>query len=78
MDLGTVSGAGKHVQVELVSAQQDIDVAYQDALDKIRLRTVKKEEDAPAFAPKQPTEQQQKDIYVRSSSTTFAEAPGQF
>ena len=68
VDLGSVQGVGKHVQVELVSAQQDIDIAYQDALDNIRLKRAKvDDEEVPAA--KGPSEQQQKDIYVSGLSS---------
>lgn len=50
------------MEVELVSAQQDIDIAYQDALDNNRLKRAKVDQDE---APKGTiSEQQQKDIYV--------------
>ncbi|KAK4687986.1 chitin synthase, partial [Tremellales sp. Uapishka_1] len=62
-DLGAVQGVGKHVEVELVSAQQDIDIAYQDALDNIRLKRAKvDDEDGPP--KKDLSEQQQKDTYL--------------
>jgi chitin synthase len=57
---------GKHVEVELVSAQQDIDIVYQDALDNIRLKRAKvDEEEKPART--EVSEQQQKDIYVSTA-----------
>lgn len=63
MDLGAIQGVGRHVQVELVSAQQDIDIAYQDALDNIRLKRGRV--DAEELPPvKDGSEQQQKDSYV--------------
>lgn len=63
VDLGAVHGVGRHVEVELVSAQHDIDIAYQDALDNIRLKRARvDEEELPAR--KDGTEQQQKDVYV--------------
>jgi hypothetical protein len=62
VDLGAVQGVGKHVEVELVSAQQDIDIAYQDALDNIRLKRAKVDEAPPS--KKEQSEQQQKDTYV--------------
>jgi chitin synthase len=66
VDLGAVHGVGKHVEVDLVSAQQDIDIAYQDALDNIRLkRALVEEDEAPRGKGK--TEQQQKDTYVSTS-----------
>ena len=57
-DLGTVQGVGKHVQVDLVSAQTDIDTAYQDALDNIRLKRALVE------PKKVSSEQLQKDVYA--------------
>lgn len=63
VDLGAIKGVGRHVQVELVSAQQDIDIAYQDALDNIRLKRARV--DADELPPRgDRTEQQQKDTYV--------------
>jgi chitin synthase len=63
VDLGAIQGVGRHVQVELVSAQQDIDIAYQDALDNIRLKRGRV--DADELPPKRDaTEQEQKDSYV--------------
>ncbi|WVQ84997.1 hypothetical protein IAT38_007161 [Cryptococcus sp. DSM 104549] len=62
-DLGAVHGVGKHVEVELVSAQQDIDIAYQDALDNIRLKRT--QVDPPKPGPnKEVSEQAQKDVYA--------------
>ena len=62
-DLGAVQGIGNQVEVELVSAQQDIDSAYQDALDNIRLKRAKVDSDE--LPPKKEmSEQQQKDVYV--------------
>lgn len=63
VDLGAVQGVGNHVEVELVSAQHDIDSAYQDALDNIRLKRARVEEEELPHR-KEPTEQQQKDTYV--------------
>ena len=64
VDLGAIQGVGRNVEVELVSAQQDIDIAYQDALDNIRLKRGRVEdEDVPSR--KEVSEQQQKDVYVR-------------
>ena len=55
---------GNRVEVELVSAQQDIDIAYQDALDNIRLKRARvDDEELPPR--KELSEQQQKDVYVR-------------
>lgn len=63
MDLGAIHGVGKHVEVELVSAQQDIDIAYQDALDNIRLKRARVDDEE--LPPKKElSEQQQKDVYV--------------
>ncbi|WVQ73359.1 hypothetical protein IAR50_002928 [Cryptococcus sp. DSM 104548] len=62
-DLGAVQGVGNHVEVELVTAQQDIDGAYQDALDNIRLKGAKEQKVEPS--PNQPkSEQAQKDVYA--------------
>lgn len=63
VDLGAVQVIGNHVEVELVSAQHDIDTAYQDALDNIRLKRAKIDEDE---APPREglSDQEQKDIYV--------------
>lgn len=67
-DLGAIQGVGRHVQVELVSAQHDIDVAYQDALDNIRLKRARV--DADELPPrKDASEQQQKDTYVSISAS---------
>ena len=57
-DLGSVQGVGKHVQVELVSSQTDIDTAYQDSLDNIRLKRNYVE------PKKESGEQLQKDVYA--------------
>jgi len=63
VDLGAVHGVGNRVEVELVSAQQDIDIAYQDALDNIRLKRARvDDEELPP--KKEMSEQQQKDVYV--------------
>ena len=64
VDLGAIQGIGKHVEVELVSAQQDIDTAYQDALDNIRLKRAKVDDDSEKPPNKAVSEQQQKDTYV--------------
>jgi hypothetical protein len=66
VDLGAVQGIGKHVEVELVSAQQDIDIAYQDALDNIRVKRAKVDEDERPSNREQ-KEQRQKDIYVSTA-----------
>jgi chitin synthase len=63
VDLGAIQGVGKHVEVELVSRQQDIDSSYQDALDNIRLKRARVDDDE-LPRRKEMTEQQQKDIYV--------------
>lgn len=79
VDLGAIQGVGRHVQVELVSAQQDIDIAYQDALDNIRLKRGRV--DADELPPKRDaTEQEQKDSYVSSAnnSVNLANSSGQF
>jgi len=79
VDLGAIQGVGRHVQVELVSAQQDIDIAYQDALDNIRLKRGRV--DADELPPKRDaTEQEQKDSYVSlaNNSTDQADLRGQF
>ncbi|WRT68002.1 uncharacterized protein IL334_004977 [Kwoniella shivajii] len=62
-DLGAIQGVGKHVQVELVSAQQDIDIAYQDALDNIRLKGTRLTEEE-SGGKKDNSEQDQKDVYA--------------
>ena len=75
-----MQGVGRHVEVELVSAQQDIDVAYQDALDNIRLKRARV--DADELGPKKDNgEQAQKDTYVRPFDMTTkdeADPVGQF
>ena len=79
VDLGAIQGVGRHVQVELVSAQQDIDIAYQDALDNIRLKRGRV--DADELPPKRDaTEQEQKDSYVSFAVSTPDQAylPGKF
>ena len=54
---------GRNVEVELVSAQQDIDIAYQDALDNIRLKRARvDEEELPTKGDG--SVQRQKDVYV--------------
>jgi hypothetical protein len=63
-DLGAVKGVGRHVKAEVVTAQVDIDVAYQDALDNIRLKREKVDESELPPAKGGVSEQQQKDIYV--------------
>ncbi len=69
VDLGSVQGVGKHVEVELVSAQQDIDIAYQDALDNIRLKRAKV--DSGEIPTNTISEQRQKDIYVSNHSISM-------
>jgi hypothetical protein len=79
VDLGAIQGVGRHVQVELVSAQQDIDIAYQDALDNIRLKRGRV--DADELPPKRDaTEQEQKDTYVSVAIFILNQAysPGEF
>jgi hypothetical protein len=79
VDLGAIQGVGRHVQVELVSAQQDIDIAYQDALDNIRLKRGRV--DADELPPKRDaTEQEQKDTYVSVAMCKLNQAysPGEF
>lgn len=66
-DLGAVHGVGKHVEVNLVSEQTDIDTAYQDALDNIRLKRARVD-DNELPPKKESTEQQQKDVYVSNSN----------
>ena len=62
-DLGIVHGVGKHVEVELVTAQHDIDVAYQDALDNLRIKRTRVDDDE--RPPKREAKELlQKDIYV--------------
>ena len=63
VDLGFVQGVGDQVEVELVSAQQDIDIAYQDALDNLRVKETNLKQEHPRVKMEL-TEQQQKDIYV--------------
>lgn len=59
-ELGAVKGVGNSVEVALVTDQVDIDSAYQDALDNIRIKRDKVDE-----APKKnDTEQKQKDTYA--------------
>lgn len=63
-DLGqVVKGVGNSVEVALVSEQVDIDSAYQDALDNIR---IKREKVDIAEMPKRGdnSEQRQKDVYA--------------
>ncbi|OCF44366.1 chitin synthase [Kwoniella heveanensis CBS 569] len=64
VDLGAVQGVGKHVEVELVSAQQDIDIAYQDALDNIRLKRARVDPEEMGGQKKGNDEQAQKDTYA--------------
>lgn len=60
-ELGAVKGVGKNVEVAIVSEQVDIDSAYQDALDNIRIKREKVDD-----LPKRNDsgEQKQKDIYA--------------
>lgn len=62
-DLGAVSGIGNNVEVALVSAQQDIDSAYQDALDNIRIKRARVDPEEVPYKP-EAKEQKQKDIYA--------------
>jgi chitin synthase len=60
-DLGAVKGNGKEVEVELLANQRDVDAAYSDALDNLRVRkpleVVKK-------VSASEEEQERKDYYV--------------
>jgi chitin synthase len=60
-DLGAVKGNGKEVEVELMANQRDVDAAYSDALDNLRVRkpleVVKK-------VSLSEEEQERKDYYV--------------
>lgn len=67
VDLGAVKGVGRHVKAEVVTAQTDIDVAYQDALDNIRLKRNNVDESELPPQKGGVSEQQQKDIYVSHS-----------
>ena len=58
-----MQGIGDQVEVELVSAQQDIDIAYQDALDSLRIKETTTKREQPPLKMEL-SEQQQKDIYV--------------
>jgi chitin synthase len=62
-DLGAVKGVGKDVEVHLVSGQQDIDSAYQDALDNIRVKRARVDQDEVPHKP-EAKEQKQKDTYA--------------
>ncbi|TXT15990.1 hypothetical protein VHUM_00493 [Vanrija humicola] len=62
-DLGKVQGVGREVEVALVSDQHDIDMAYQDALDNIRIKRARVDPDEMPPA-KSASEQKQKDIYA--------------
>ncbi|KAL7420606.1 Chitin synthase, class 6 [Cryptotrichosporon argae] len=62
-DLGAIQGVGKDVEVALVSEQVDIDSAYQDALDNIRLKR-DKVDDSELPPKKEAGEQKQKDTYA--------------
>lgn len=62
-DLGAVKGVGKDVEVALVSAQHDIDSAYQDALDNIRIKRARVDAEEVPHKP-EAKEQKQKDIYA--------------
>ena len=62
-ELGAVHGVGNEVEVSLVSAQQDIDIGYQNALDNIRVKRARVDS-SELPPPKELSEQQQKDTYV--------------
>lgn len=62
-DLGAVKGVGKDVEVALVSAQHDIDSAYQDALDNIRIKRARVDAEEVSHKP-EAKEQKQKDTYA--------------
>lgn len=62
-DLGAVNGVGNNVEVALVSAQTDIDSAYQDALDNIRIKRARVDPDEMPYKP-EAKEQKQKDVYA--------------
>lgn len=62
-DLGEIKGVGKNVEAELVSAQQDIDSFYQDALDNIRIKRARVDSDEMPVKPES-QEQKQKDNYA--------------
>lgn len=54
---------GKDVEVALVSAQHDIDSAYQDALDNIRIKRARVDAEEVPHKP-EAKEQKQKDTYA--------------
>lgn len=61
-DLGSVDGAKNGiVEVELLADQKDVDAAYSDALDHLRVR---QPQAAPAVRTRAQDEQQQKDYYA--------------
>lgn len=60
-DLGSVQGQGGIVEVELLAGQKDIDAAYSDALDNLRVR---KPVTAPMAKTPAQEEQAQKDYYA--------------
>ncbi len=60
-DLGVVSGSGSQVEVELPADQKDVDAAYSDALDNLRIR---KPLDKPMGLTASQIELRQKDYYV--------------
>lgn len=62
-DLGVVHGVGKHAEVEQINPAMDINALYQDALDRIRVKRARTDEDDKS-PPGELTEQQQKDVYV--------------
>jgi chitin synthase len=62
-ELGAVRGVGNSVEVAIVSEQVDIDSAYQDALDNLRIKRDKVDEhEVPKRADS--GEQKQKDAYA--------------
>ncbi|BEI89310.1 uncharacterized protein CcaverHIS019_0206720 [Cutaneotrichosporon cavernicola] len=62
-DLGAAKGVGKDVEVHLVSSQHDIDNAYQDALDNIRVKRARVDADEMPHKS-DAKEQKQKDTYA--------------
>lgn len=60
-DLGVVSGSGSQVEVELPADQKDVDAAYSDALDNLRIR---KPLDKPMGLTASQIELRQKDYYA--------------
>jgi chitin synthase len=66
---GTTGGRGE-VEVELLADQKDVDAAYNDALDNLRIR---KPLTKPMGLTASQLEQRQKDYYVRRCLTRVAE-----